>query len=257
MRLISTILISGAVVLGAAAAMAQPAGPPQAGPRAGPPRAGPGAGPPRPAAEGGAYGLVSGVSATGFTLLTPANATVTVTLAPNTTYRRGKAASSARAIKVGDRVRVLGPIVFGPASTLTAAHVVLQPVEGAGTEMSLKVATAVAMVLLPVQNGPAFPGGQTPPREGLAGGQSTTLPVQHIGNINPDWGDQGDPRTTLATGAEADRAAEVAMAAPYSAGGIVNRVVKEQDGTYLVHTGGHWPHHVFVSADLKLIGADN
>jgi hypothetical protein len=47
------------------------------------------------------------------------------------------------------------------------------------------------------------------------------------------------------------------MAAPYSAGGIVNRVIKEPDGTYLVHEGGHWPHHIFVSAALNPIGADN
>jgi hypothetical protein len=280
MRLISTILLSGVVALGVAGAAmaqdttAQPPGQPQAGPRGGAPggpggfRGGPqGARPVHPPAAGGAYGVVSSLSPKGFAILAPGGQAVTVELAPGTTYRKGKATASARAIKVGDRVRVLGAVAFGASMTIAATQVVLQPVEGAGTETSLKVAEAVLTVLKPVPNDPAAPGGQAPPRDGGPPGarpgldltrQGMPVPARHIGNLNPDWGDAADSRTTIAAGAEADKATEVGMAAPYSAGGIVDRVVKEPDGTYLVHNiGTNWPHHIFVSADFKLIGAAN
>jgi hypothetical protein len=289
MRLISTICLSGALTLGiAAAAMAQdttaqPAGQ-AAGPHGGPPGGGPGgpggfrggagaARPVHPPAAGGAYGVISAVTAKGFTVLAPGTQTVAVELAPGTTYRMGKATASARAIKVGDRVRVLGPVAFGAPMVITATQVVLQPVDGAGSETSLKVAEAVVAVLKPVANG--GPGGQAPREGGQgpgAGGagppgarpgldltrQGLPVPARHIGNLNPDWGDAADSRTTIAAGADAYRATEVGMAAPYSAGGIVDRVVKEPDGTYLVHNiGTSWPHHIFVSANFELIGAAN
>jgi hypothetical protein len=284
MRLISMICLSGALTLGVtAAAMAQDptARPPgqAAGPNGGPPgRAGGFGGaarPVHPPAAGGAYGVISAVSAKGFTLLPTGGQAVTVELAPGTTYRKGKAAASARAIKVGYRVRVLGPVVFGAGTLITATQVVLQPVDGAGSEMSLAVAEAVVAVLKPVSNGPGAggPGGAGPGAGGQgpgAGGppgarpamdmtrQGLPVPARHIGNLNPDWGDAADARTTIAAGAEAYKATEVAMAAPYSAGGIVDRVVKEPDGTFLVHNiGTSWPHHIFVSADFKLIGAAN
>ena len=308
MRLISTILLSGVVALGAAGAAmaqdatAQPPAQPQAGP-GGPPGGGFRGGGPRPnhaPAEGGAYGVVSSLTTKGFAMTAAANQPVTVELAPDTTYRKGNAVSSARAIKVGDRVRVLGAVNFAPGAgpgagagtTITASHLVLNPVEGAGTEMSLVVTSAVVAVLAPVQNGAGNPGGQAGPRPGGpagrgpggpgaagpggpgaagaaagpgAGGpgqgaahEGLAVPARHIGNINPDWGDAADPRTTIAKGAEADKATEIAMAAPYAAGGIVDRVVKEPDGAYLVHNiGTSWPHHIFVSPDFKLVGAAN
>ncbi|WP_133254922.1 DUF5666 domain-containing protein [Phenylobacterium hankyongense] len=216
--------------------------------------------------------MISAVSPKGFTVSAPGGQTVAVELAPGTKYLKGKAAASARAIKVGDRVRVLGPVAFGSAMAITATQVVLQPVDGAGSETSMKVAEAVVAVLKPLANGPG-PGG---PRDGApgpgAGGagppgarpgldltrQGLPVPARHIGNLNPDWGDAADSRTTIAAGAEAYKATEVGMAAPYSAGGIVDRVVKEPDGTFLVHNiGTSWPHHIFVSADFKLIGAAN
>ena len=285
MRLISMICFSGALTLGAAAAMAQDttAQPPgqAAGPRAGPPGGqggfgggpggfgggAPGARPVHPPAAGGAYGVISAVSAKGFTVSAPGGQTIPVELTPGTTYQMGKAAASARAIRVGDRVRVLGPVAFGAAMTLAATQVVLQPVDGAGSETSMKVAEAVVAVLKPVANaagpgaGGGGPGAGGPPgaRPGLdLTRQGLPVPARHIGNLNPDWGDAADSRTTIAAGAEAYKATEVGMDAPYSAGGIVDRVVKEPDGTFLVHNiGTSWPHHIFVSADFKLIGAAN
>jgi hypothetical protein len=314
MKLIS-ILLSSVVALGVAgAAMAQDAAP-AAGPPAGPPGGGFGGGgfrggagnAPRPdhkPAEGGAYGVIASVTEKGFTMTAAANQPVIVNLAPDTTYRMGKAKSTAHAIKVGERVRVLGAVAFGvgfgAGTNITATHIVLQPVEGAGTETSLAVASAVVQVLAPVQNGEGNPGGQAGPRAGgggrgpggpgagrgpggpggaagpggppgaaaagpgagpgpgVAPHQGLAIPARHIGTINPDWGDASDPRTSIAAGEEADKATEVAMAVPYDAGGIVDRVVKEPDGAYLVHSiGTSWPHHIFVTPDFKVVGAAN
>lgn len=292
MRLLSTIFLSSALTLGGVgAAMAQDAaqgagGAPQAGPAGGPAGrfgADVAARPVHPPAIGGAYGVISSVSAKGFVITQATDHTVPVELAADTTYRLGTARASKRAIKVGDRVRVIGPVDTGTGAnrttTITAAHVVLQPTEGAGSETSLKVASAVLAVLIPVQNaeraqggrgprGPGGPGagagqggapGADAPRQGLdLTRHGLPVPVRHIGDLNPDWGDAADSRTTIAAGVEAERATEVGMAAPYSAGGLVDRVVKEPDGTFLVHSiGTAWPHHIFVSPDYKLIGAAN
>jgi len=301
MRLISTILLSNVVALGAVstASMAQNAPPQPPASQAGPPEggfrggAGAAARPVHPPAEGGAYGVISAASAKGFTIMQVTKQAVAVELTPNTAYRMGNAKSSARAIKVGQRVRVLGAVAFGTGpsmnTTIAATHVVLQPVEGAGTEISLAVSAAVVEVLAPVQREQGGPGGQAPargeggargpggpggPGPGAAAGpgggppgaragldmarQGLPVPARHIGNLNPDWGDAADSRTSIAAGEEADKAIEVAMAAPYAAGGLVDRVVKEPDGTFLVHNiGTSWPHHIFVSPDFKLIGAAN
>jgi hypothetical protein len=40
-------------------------------------------------------------------------------------------------------------------------------------------------------------------------------------------------------------------------GGIVDRVVKLSNGEYEVHNiGVNWPHHIFVSQNFKVGGAD-
>jgi hypothetical protein len=59
---------------------------------------------------------------------------------------------------------------------------------------------------------------------------------------------------TIVTGAAADKAKAAAQAA--YPGGTINRVVLLSDGEYNVHIiGVNWPHHVFVSQDFKVIGA--
>ena len=60
---------------------------------------------------------------------------------------------------------------------------------------------------------------------------------------------------TIVTGAAADKAKAAAVAA--YPGGTVNRVVLLSDGQYNVHIiGVNWPHHVFVSQDFKVVGAE-
>jgi hypothetical protein len=58
----------------------------------------------------------------------------------------------------------------------------------------------------------------------------------------------------IITGAAADKTKAVAIA-KYP-GGTVNRVLKLSDGSYAVHMIKiSWPHHVFVSKNLKVTGA--
>jgi hypothetical protein len=60
---------------------------------------------------------------------------------------------------------------------------------------------------------------------------------------------------TIVTGAAADKAKAAAVAA--YPGGTVNRVVLLSGGEYNVHViGVNWPHHVFVSKDFKVVGAE-
>ena len=60
---------------------------------------------------------------------------------------------------------------------------------------------------------------------------------------------------TIVTGTAADKAKAAALAA--YPGGTVNRVVLLSDGNYNVHMiAVNWPHHIFVTQDFKVIGAE-
>jgi hypothetical protein len=60
---------------------------------------------------------------------------------------------------------------------------------------------------------------------------------------------------TIVTGTAANKAKTAAVAA--YPGGTVNRVVLLSNGQYNVHIiGVNWPHHVFVSKDFKVVGAE-
>jgi hypothetical protein len=60
---------------------------------------------------------------------------------------------------------------------------------------------------------------------------------------------------TITSGSAAYDATRAALAA--YPGGVVDRVVKLGNGEYEVHyIGVNWPHHIFVSHDFKVVGAD-
>jgi hypothetical protein len=60
---------------------------------------------------------------------------------------------------------------------------------------------------------------------------------------------------TIVTGTTANKAKAAAVAA--YPGGTINRVVLLSNGEYNVHIiGVNWPHHVFVNADFKVVGAE-
>jgi hypothetical protein len=81
------------------------------------------------------------------------------------------------------------------------------------------------------------------------GAPSTTKTVGQI----PASYQQGSG--TIVSGATASKATKAALAA-YS-GGIIDRVVKLGNGEYEVHNiGVNWPHHIFVSRQFKVLGAD-
>jgi hypothetical protein len=60
---------------------------------------------------------------------------------------------------------------------------------------------------------------------------------------------------TIVSGTTANKSTEAALAA--YPGGVVDRVVKLSNGEYETHNiGVAWPHHVFVSQDFKVLGAN-
>jgi hypothetical protein len=82
--------------------------------------------------------------------------------------------------------------------------------------------------------------------------QGAPTTSKQIGQIPPNYS-QGSG--TIVGGAAANKATEAALAA--YPGGIVDRVVLLSNGEYEVHNiGVDWPHHIFVSQDFKVVGAD-
>ncbi|RAK58731.1 hypothetical protein DJ021_02395 [Phenylobacterium hankyongense] len=237
MKLMSTILISGMVALGAAAAaVAQdaapqpPAGQAQPGPG---PRGRPG-GPPggqmgerAPPSIGGVVGTVDSVSASGFVVTLSPGHQATVETSSATTYRKGKAASSASAVKEGQRVVAIGLATVGrgnSGSTVKATEIILQPAGG---------------------------GTATSSTDGVPFQQGVAPVAKEVGKVPANYV-QGEG--TIISGPEASKAIQAALAA-YT-GGVVNRVVKLKTGEYEVHNVGvRWPHHLFVDKNFKFIGA--
>jgi hypothetical protein len=103
----------------------------------------------------------------------------------------------------------------------------------------------------------------------VSGGGSDTASAATTGNVIPFQRGNPSPSKvvgqvpqgwtagsgTIVTGTVANKA-EAAAVAAYP-GGIVNRVVAVGNGEYNVHIiGVNWPHHVFVSKDFKVTGAE-
>jgi hypothetical protein len=176
---------------------------------------------------GGASGTVGTVSASSFTLTTSTGQKVTVNEASSTTYENGSTSTSTDAITRGETVLALG-ITDGASSgtTIAATQVIVEP---AGYDSSSTSSAAV-----------------TPFQIGVP---TTT---KTVGQIPANWS-QG--QGTIISGAAANKATEAALAA--YPGAIVDRVVLLSNGEYNVHyIGVNWPHHVFVTSDFKVVGAE-
>jgi hypothetical protein len=77
-------------------------------------------------------------------------------------------------------------------------------------------------------------------------------PATQVGQIPPNFTDGSG---TLITGTAANKAKAAALAA--YPGGTVNRVALLSNGEYNVHMiGVNWPHHIFVNASFKVVGAE-
>jgi hypothetical protein len=173
-------------------------------------------------AAGGASGTIADVSASSFTLTTPADQKVTITTTSSTEYSNGASSTAASAISSGERVLVLGTV---NGTTITAGHVILQPTSSAES--------ATSSAVVPFQRG-------------------APSVSKQVGRT-PAGYSQGSG--AIVSGAPANTATEAALAA--YPGGIVDRVVKLSNGEYEVHNiGVNWPHHIFVDQSFKVIGAD-
>jgi len=174
-------------------------------------------------AAGGASGTVGSVSAAGFTMTTSAGQKVTVREASSTTYQKGTSPASVSAITTGDPVLVLGTT---SGTAITATQVIVHPASG-GT------AASAAAKVIPFQRG-------------------APAASKQVGQIPANYSEGSG---TIVSGTAANKATEAALAA--YPGGVVDRVVKLSNGEYEVHNiGVNWPHHVFVSQDFKVVGAE-
>ena len=171
-------------------------------------------------AQGGAAGTVGSISKSSFTLTTSARQKVTVDETASTKYKKGTNSAPSSAVSEGESVLVLG-ITNSTTVTATQVTVGYKPPSGA----------SVAKVI-PFQRG-------------------APTASKQVGQIPANWSEGSG---TIVGGTVANEATEAALAA--YPGAIVDRVVKLSDGEYNVHyIGVNWPHHVFVSASFKVVGA--
>jgi hypothetical protein len=161
------------------------------------------------------------VSASGFDLLTSAGEKVTIKETSSTAYEKGTTTASKSAVTKGETALVLGT---DDNTTITATEVIVGP-----PKPNSKTASQVV----------AFNG---------TGDKSKS-----VGQIPASY-KQGTG--TILSGTTATKATEVAlMAYP---GGVVDRVVQLSNGEYEVHNiGVSWPHHIFVTNDFKVVGAND
>jgi Domain of unknown function (DUF5666) len=172
-------------------------------------------------AAGGSVGTVTGVSASSFTVSTPTGEKVTVKKNSSTVYDKGTSTSAASAVTKGTTVLVLGKV---DSTTITASQVIVGP--------SINLSKASANVI-------SF----------KKGSQSASKTVGQV----PTSYKQGSG--TIVSGTTATKATEAALTS--YAGGIVDRVVRLSNGEYEVHyIGVNWPHHIFVTSDFKVVGAN-
>jgi hypothetical protein len=172
-------------------------------------------------AAGGSIGTVNDISASGFTLATSTGQKVTVQETSSTAYKKGTSAAVASAVTAGQTALVIGTV---DSTTITAVQVILQPPASA---------SKTASTVVPFTRGAA----------------ST---AKSVGQIPADY-QQGSG--TIVGGTTANKATQAALAA--YPGGIIDRVVRLSNGDYEVHNiGVNWPHHIFVSKNLKVLGAD-
>ena len=173
-------------------------------------------------AAGGSIGKVSGVSTTGFKLVTATGQKVTIKDTSSTKYEKGTKSASASAVTNGKTALVLGTT---DSATITATQVIVEP-----TNSGSKTASEVV----------AF----------KQGASSTS---KQVGQIPASY-KQGSG--TIVSGTTANKATKAALTA--YPGGIVDRVVKLSNGEYEVHTiGVSWPHHIFVNQSFKVVGAND
>jgi hypothetical protein len=129
-------------------------------------------------------------------------------------------------------------------------------------KLTTSIAAGVAAIALAT-------GGYAIASSGSSNGASTSANAATVGKVIPFHRGQPSPSTkvgqvpanfqpgtgTIVTGAAANKAKAAALAA--YPGGTVNRVVLLSNGEYNVHIiAVNWPHHVFVSNNFTVVGAE-
>ena len=171
-------------------------------------------------AAGGSTGIIKTTSKSGFTMSTATGADVTVHETSATKIN----GAPARDVKKGASVLVLGT---DDNTTITAAQVDVQRRGDGGAAAARK-------------------SGVIPFKQG------TPSPTKSVGKIPSDY---TEGEGTLVSGTTAYKATTAAQAV--FPGGIVDRVVKISNSEYEVHNISiNWPHHVFVSNNFKVLGAE-
>jgi hypothetical protein len=172
-------------------------------------------------AAGGSVGTVTGVSASSFTVSTPTGEVVTVKKSSSTVYDKGAVTSGASAVTKGKTVLVLGKVT---STTITASQVIVGP--------AINLSKASANVV-------SF----------KKGSQSAS---KTVGQVPTNYTEGSG---TIVSGTAATKATKAALTS--YAGGIVDRVVRLSNGEYEVHyIGVNWPHHIFVTSNFKVVGAN-
>jgi hypothetical protein len=170
-------------------------------------------------AAGGSVGTVASVSTSGFTLLTSAGQTVTVNKAASTTYLEGTSSTSASAVKKRRK------------------HSCTRNDERDDDHR---------------RPGDRATGNRRLERRGRPLPARRTV---HVKASRPDPRELQSGVGTIVGGTTANKATEAALGA--YPGGIIDRVVKLSNGEYEVHNiGVNWPHHIFVSQNSKVVGAN-
>lgn len=219
-RFIGSAVLIGAVI-GLSALAASPASAAtSASPSPSPTTTGPRSGP----ATGGMWGTIGSVSTKTFTVST-LGTSVTIDKESHTKYLQGKRPASARALKKGETVMVIGTVNDTSETDpfITATQVTLDPT-----------------------------GGTTPAAAGVVATDPGVTVTKKVGQIPSNYV-EGDG--TIISGTKADDA--IAAALRSYPGGIVDRVVQISSTEYEVHNIDRaWPHHVFVMAkNYKVVGA--
>lgn len=177
-------------------------------------------------ADGGATGIIESTSTSGFTISTWTGADVTVDETSATKIIGGPK----KDVRKGESVLVLGLVDAQSTSStsITAAQVDVQQHGDGGAKVGQKDGVE-----------PATPG--------------TPGPTKSVGTI-PAGYTQGEG--TIVSGAKAYAAVKAAQAV--FPGGVVDRVVELANGDYEVHNiAVAWPHHVFVTPNYKVMGAND
>jgi len=204
---------------------------------------------------GGAYGIVSATAGNGSATATAATTPPSERPAPRSGRSNARSGPAAGG--------TVGTIDSVSTSSFTLTTTAEQKVTVTKTSATTSVKKGENVLVLGTVNGTTIVAGKVTVQasnesaNSLAAGvvpfqQGAPSTAKQVGRIPANYS-QGSG--TIMSGTAANKATEAALAA--YPGGVVDRVVKLSNGEYEVHNiGVNWPHHIFVSQNFKVVGAD-